>query len=324
MYNISLAPMVDRTDIHFRSFIQMLSEDIKLYTEMITTQAIINGNTDRLFRHNYSKNEIVLQIASSSLSEVKEASKIISRYNFDEINLNVGCPSDRVSQCNMGAYLMSNPKLVRDMAYIIKNETGKKVSIKNRIGIDGKGILENDRLIHSLDELLEFIDITNVEKYTIHARIAILKGLNPKENRIIPPLDYNMVYKVKEMRPKLFIEINGGIKTIEDIKNHHKKVDGVMIGREFYDNPMLANKINVLYNKKTLTYVEILEKIFYYVKQMEKDGESPHYFLRHTLGLFHSTNYSKLWKKNIGNSKVTSNELLEFLEIIRYNCDIQV
>ena len=189
MIKVSLAPMVDRTDIHFRNFIRMINKDILLFTEMITTPALINGDPNRLLRKTKFENPVVLQIASSSLNEVMKVSKILKNTEYDEININVGCPSDRVSNFRMGAYLMSEPELVRDMVKCLKEETGKKISIKNRIGIDGRGILKNDRIINSYEELIEFIDITNTDKYIIHARCAILKGLSPKENRTIPPLD---------------------------------------------------------------------------------------------------------------------------------------
>ena len=213
---------------------------------------------------------------------MKRACEYIKNFDYDEININAGCPSDRVSNYKMGAYLMSEPYLVKDMINVIKENTGKKVSVKHRIGIDGKGVLENDRIIDSYEELLDFVDIIKADKYIVHSRIAILKGLSPKENREIPPLDYNMVYNLKKDRPNLDIEINGGIKTIDDIKI-----------------------------KK---YEEILEDMFHYLESM---NEKEHYFLRHTLGLFYNTRYSKIWKKYIGNSHVKKENVLEFLNLYK-------
>lgn len=315
-YNVSLAPMVDRTDVHFRNLVAMINQDITLYTEMITTTAIINGNYEKLLRIGEYEKNVVLQIATSSLSETKKACQIIKKYPYKEINLNVGCPSDRVSNYLMGAALMSKPFLVKDIVRIIEEETGKKVTIKNRIGIDGTGILENDKVIKTYNELLEFIDITNVEKYIIHARMAILKGLNPKENRTIPPLDYEMVYNLKKDRKDLIIEINGGIKTIYDINEHINKVDGIMIGRAFYDNPMLANEINKINNKEVITYEKLFEKIFQYMKYLEETNESIHYFFRHTHGLFYNTKYSKIWKNTINGTKYSSKNILDFFNNI--------
>lgn len=311
MVKVSLAPMVDRTDIHFRNFIRMINKDILLFTEMITTPALINGDSDRLLRKTEFENPVVLQIASSSLEEVKKVSKILKNTEYDEININVGCPSDRVSNFRMGAYLMSAPELVRDMVKYLREETGKKISIKNRIGIDGRGILEDDRIINSYQELMNFIDITNSDKYIIHARCAILKGLSPKENRTIPPLDYETVYRVKKDRPSLFIEINGGIRTIEDILLHKDKVDSIMIGRALYDNPMLANEIGVLNGFNSITHLEVLEKMYKYLESLE---DSPHYFLRHTLGLFYNTPYSKIWKKYISGTNKKKEDLLEYIK----------
>lgn len=311
MVKVSLAPMVDRTDIHFRNFIRMINKDILLFTEMITTPALINGDSDRLLRKTEFENPVVLQIASSSLEEVKKVSKILKNTEYDEININVGCPSDRVSNFRMGAYLMSDPELVRDMVKYLREETGKKISIKNRIGIDGRGILEDDRIINSYQELMNFIDVTNSDKYIIHARCAILKGLSPKENRTIPPLDYETVYRVKKDRPSLFIEINGGIRTIEDILFHKDKVDSIMIGRALYDNPMLANEIGVLNGFNSITHLEVLEKMYKYLESLE---DSPHYFLRHTLGLFYNTPYSKIWKKYISGTNKKKEDLLEYIK----------
>lgn len=311
MVKVSLAPMVDRTDIHFRNFIRMINKDILLFTEMITTPALINGDSDRLLRKTEFENPVVLQIASSSLEEVKKVSKILKNTEYDEININVGCPSDRVSNFRMGAYLMSDPELVRDMVKYLREETGKKISIKNRIGIDGRGILEDDRIINSYQELMNFIDVTNSDKYIIHARCAILKGLSPKENRTIPPLDYETVYRVKKDRPSLFIEINGGIRTIEDILLHKDKVDSIMIGRALYDNPMLANEIGVLNGFNSITHLEVLEKMYKYLESLE---DSPHYFLRHTLGLFYNTPYSKIWKKYISGTNKKKEDLLEYIK----------
>ena len=311
MVKVSLAPMVDRTDIHFRNFIRMINKDMLLFTEMITTPALINGDSDRLLRTTEFENPVVLQIASSSLEEVKKVSKILKNTEYDEININVGCPSDRVSNFRMGAYLMSDPELVRDMVKYLREETGKKISIKNRIGIDGRGILEDDRIINSYQELMNFIDITNSDKYIIHARCSILKGLSPKENRTIPPLDYETVYRVKKDRPRLFIEINGGIRTIEDILLHKDKVDSIMIGRALYDNPMLANEIGVLNGFNSITHLEVLEKMYKYLESLE---DSPHYFLRHTLGLFYNTPYSKIWKKYISGTNKKKEDLLEYIK----------
>lgn len=306
--------MVDRTDIHFRNFLRYINKNITLYTEMITAPALINGDVNKLLKKNPIENPIVLQIATSNIDETIKVAKLIKNFDYDEINLNIGCPSDRVSNYNMGAYLMSKPYLVKEFVRILKEETNKKITIKNRIGIDGRGILENNRIIDKYEELLEFVDITSAEKYIIHARIAILKGLSPKENRTIPPLDYERVYKLKNDRKNLKIEINGGIKNIEDVNKHLEKVDSVMIGRAFYDNPILANNMNEFMGNEKKSYLDILKYIFHYTEQLEKNGENTHHFLRHTLGLFYDTKYSKLWKNVVSPTKASSKDIDDFIK----------
>lgn len=310
---ISLAPMVDRTDYNFRKFLRMINKDIQLYTEMITAPALIYGDKYRILALDEGENNTILQIAASNLEDLKQISSILKETRFKEINLNIGCPSDRVSNNMMGASLMAYPYLVKDMINILSENTGKVISVKNRIGIDGKGVLENDLKLVNYEDLLNFIDITNAKKYIIHARVAILKGLSPKENRTIPPLDYDIVYQVKKDRPKLCIDINGGIKTKEEILNHLNYVDGVMIGRMFYDNPMLANELN----EKKKSYFDIVSDIFHYVKKLDENDKNIYSFLRHTQGFFYNTKYSKTWKRIVTNPKVKLIDLVEFLEIIR-------
>ena len=241
---ISVAPMVDKTDRHFRNFVRMINKDVLLYTEMITAQAIINGDLEYLLGFEKEQNPIVLQIAATNKEEARKAVEIAEQYNYDEINLNIGCPSDRVSGNAMGAYLMAYPEMVAEMVLEMKKVTKKPISIKHRIGIDGKNVLPEDYervLIDKYEDMLKFVEINEkvgVNKFVVHARIAVLAGLNPKENREIPPLRYEDVYRLKQEKPNLHIEINGGIKTIDQIDEHLKYVDSVMMGREIYDNPM--------------------------------------------------------------------------------------
>jgi len=317
---ISVAPMVDKTDRNFRNFARMINKDVTLYTEMITAQAIIKGDTDYILGFDEVENPIVLQISASNKKEAYEAVKIAEEYNYDEINLNVGCPSDRVSGNAMGAYLMAFPELVAEIVHEMKKATKKPVSIKHRIGIDGKGVLPDcfDRtLLDRYEDMLNFINITEqagVNKYIIHARIAILAGLDPKENREIPPLRYDEVYKIKKEKPHLHIEINGGIKTVAAIDEHLKNVDSVMLGREIYDNPMILSEFDKYYGKEiNITRKEIMEKMLSYVEKMEENGNRPHLFLLHTHGLFHGVKGSKYWKREINDSKAGSETLRRLL-----------
>jgi tRNA dihydrouridine synthase A len=318
---ISIAPMVDRTDKNFRNFVRMINKDVLLYTEMITAQAILNGDLDYILGFNEVEHPIVLQIAATNPKEAYEAIKIAEKYNYDEINLNVGCPSDRVSGNMMGAYLMAFPEEVANIVRAMKDATSKPISIKHRIGIDGKNILPNSferTLLDKYEDMMNFINITRkagVNKYIIHARIAILAGLDPKQNRTIPPLRYDEVYRVKNENPDLHVEINGGIKTIEEIDNHLKYVDSVMLGREIYDNPMILTEFGKYYGKEiNITRKEIIEKMIYYVENMEKQSLRPHLFLMHTHGLFHNVRGSKAWKRSINEPKANSETLRELLK----------
>jgi len=318
---ISIAPMVDRTDKNFRNFVRMINKDVLLYTEMITAQAILNGDLDYILGFNEVEHPIVLQIAATNPKEAYEAIKIAEKYNYDEINLNVGCPSDRVSGNMMGAYLMGFPEEVADIVRAMKDATSKPISIKHRIGIDGKNILPESferTLLDKYEDMMNFINITRragVNKYIIHARIAILAGLDPKQNRTIPPLRYDEVYRVKNENPDLHIEINGGIKTIEEIDNHLKYVDSVMLGREVYDNPMILTEFGKYYGKEiNITRKEIIEKMIYYVENIEKQSLRPHLFLMHTHGLFHNVRGSKAWKRAINEPKANSDTLRELLK----------
>lgn len=308
MKKISIAPMVDRTTNYFRDFIRIINKDVTLYTEMITDKAIINGDSKILLDFSKRQHPIVLQVATSSEEDMKKAMDEIVKYDYDEININAGCPSNRVSDNKMGAYLMSDVDLLCKIVEEIKNRTNKPVSVKHRIGIDGTGILENDRKIISYEELLYFIDrLSNkgINKFIIHSRIAILKGLTPDENRKIPALDYETVYRVKKDRPNLHIEINGGIKTLDEVKHHLNFVDSVMIGRAAYDNPMLLNVDNI-------SYEEILKNIIQDVKQL---NGKPYHYLMHTLGLFYNTKYSKLWKNCVARTDVSEKNIENFLEM---------
>ena len=320
---ISIAPMVDRTDRNFRNFVRMINKDVLLYTEMITAQAILNGDLDYILGFDEVEHPIVLQIAATNPEEAYKAVKIAEKYNYDEINLNVGCPSDRVSGNMMGAYLMAFPKEVANIVKAMKEATGKPISIKHRIGIDGKNILPASfgrTLLDKYEDMVNFINTTKeigVNKYIIHARIAILAGLDPKQNRSIPPLRYDEVYRVKKEYPELHIEINGGIKSVKEIDEHLNYVDSVMLGREIYDNPMILTEFGKYYGKDiNITRKEIIEKMIYYVENMERQQLRPHLFLMHTHGLFHNIRGSKAWKRAINEPKADSRTLRNLLKKI--------
>ena len=321
---ISVAPMVDKTDRYFRNFVRMINKDVLLYTEMITAQAVLNGDLERVLGFDEIEHPISLQIAATNPKEAYEAIKIAERYNYDEVNLNVGCPSDKVSGNMMGACLMAFPELVLEIIEAIKKATKKPVTIKHRIVIDGKNILPDTvkrTLLDKYEDMINFINIiekADLARYTIHARIAVLAGLDPKQNREIPLLSYEEIYTLKKEKPNLQIEINGGIKTVEEIETHLKHVDAVMIGREFYENPMILADLNKFYNieENKISREEMVEKILIYVEKMEKNNERPHLFLRHTQGLFHNVKGSKYWKNSINVTNIKNTPASEVLREI--------
>jgi tRNA-dihydrouridine synthase A len=303
---VSIAPMVDRTDRHFRYFTRLITKKSLLYTEMITTHAIINGDRNRLLDFDPFEKPLSLQIAGSTPQEIYDAVKIAEDWDYDEINLNAGCPSDRVSGNEMGACLMAYPGLVAEMIAAMREATNKPVTLKHRIGIEGKNILPSSferTLLDRYEDMVNFVttvERSGVDRYTIHARIAILEGLSPKENREIPPLRYEEVYRLKKDFPHLNIEINGGIKTTAEIEEHLKHIDGVMLGRIAYDNPFMLSGADKFFGDSAVNNVtrrEIIENLIPYVESMEKQGVPPHLILRHTLGLFFDKRGSRLWKQ---------------------------
>ncbi|GKU23797.1 tRNA dihydrouridine(20/20a) synthase DusA [Clostridium folliculivorans] len=316
---ISIAPMVDKTDRHFRYFARLLTKKTLLYTEMITSQAIIHGDRKKLLDFNPTENPVALQIAASNPDELYKAVKIAEDWNYDEINLNAGCPSDRVSGNMMGASLMAYPELIAEMISSMKSATKKPVTVKHRIGISSSKVTSSFMpygFFNDLGHLSDFMIIINKaapDRNIIHARIAILEGLSPKENRDIPPLDYDMVYNLKKQFPNSIIEINGGIKTLDEIHEHLTHVDSVMIGREAYSNPAFMARFDSLYNPQdsmTLTRRTIIEDLLPYIEDLESKGENAHLALSHTLGLFQNQPGSSLWKRLLSTPSLGTKSIL--------------
>lgn len=311
MSRISIAPMVDITDRHFRYFCRILTKKSILYTEMITSSAIIHGDRNKILEFHPFEKPIALQIAGCDKKEIAEAVKIAEDWDYDEINLNVGCPSDRVSGNQMGAALMAYPELVAEIVQAIKRETKKPVTVKHRIGIDGTNILPSSlsKVVFDKYEDLEYfirvLSEAGVNHFIIHARIAILEGLSPRENREVPPLKYDQVYKIKESFPDLFIEINGEIKTIDSIKEHLQHVDGVMLGRVAYENPFLLTEVDQFFESGKINNIsrrEIIERLIDYVEGFGKDKRMGYNALKNTLGLFHNKRGSKAWRQLLSTS----------------------
>ena len=289
---IYLAPMVGRTDQHFRTFIRILSKNIHLYTEMITCDTFLHSNRNRIKVHNY-EDPITIQLAGSDPEKYMKCSKIIQEQGFSEINLNIGCPSNKVIKGKFGACLMNYPNQVAEIVEAIKESCSLPVSIKTRLGLDYD---------ENLDLLHKFIykrSNAGCNTYFLHARNAILKGISPKKNRSIPSLRYDDALKIKQEFPNLSIILNGGIKTMDEVIHYSNLFDGIMIGRKIYDDPMfLINIEHKIFNsmsffdKKT-----ILEVYLKYSINQINSGVSKYFLFKHLFGLYYKTNFSKKWKK---------------------------
>ena len=291
-----IAPMMDWTDRHDRVFLRKFSRQTLLYTEMVTSAALQHGDANYLLKHNHEEHPVALQIGGSSLAELAYGAKLGEKAGFDEINLNVGCPSDRVKAGSFGACLMAKPKLVADCVNAMANAVEVPVTVKCRTGIDD---------LDSQSRLLEFIATVSsagCRTFIIHARKAILSGLSPKENREIPPLHYGRVLSVKENFPELEIVINGGITTFSDANCFLQTVDGVMIGREAYQNPFFLAKVDeYFFNSPAIRKerAEYLEEYIPYIESELKKGTPLKHMTRHLLGLFKGQKGGKQFRRHL-------------------------
>ena len=290
---VSVAPMMDCTDKHEIYFLSLISKNIHLYTEMIVANAIIRGDRTKLLSFKKINNPVTIQVGGSNPNELAEACKISEDYGYKEINLNLGCPSKKVQKNKFGACLMQEPDLVARCIEAMANATKLPITIKTRIGYNE---------VEDFEFLKSFIQRTKdagSQKFIIHARKALLKKLSPKENLNIPPLKYDFVYKLKEYFKNDEIIINGGVKTINEIKDHLKKVNGVMIGRAIYHSPYFLADIEreVFGNKNVPTRSEVMENLIPYIQEETSKGTQLNHIMRHTVGLFHGQNGSKVWKQ---------------------------
>lgn len=296
---ISVAPMMDWTTRDYRYFARLFNPNIVLYTEMVTTGAIIHGDASRHLDFSAQEHPIVLQLGGSNPQDLAICTKMAEDWGYDEVNLNVGCPSDRVQNNKIGACLMAEPNLVAECIYAMQRAVTIPVTVKHRIGIDE---------MQSYEEMLHFVDTVaqiGCTHFVVHARIAILQGLSPKENREVPPLRYEDVYRLKRERPQLTIEINGGIKTVEETKAHLEHVDGVMIGREAYHNPYLLAELGELWQLDAPNRFEIMAQMMPYFEQRLAQGAPISVLTRHILGLFQHLAGARKWRQVLsgGNAK---------------------
>ena len=318
----SVAPMLDWTDRHCRYFHRLLTHHAWLYSEMVTTGAIIYGsNLERFLGHNSEEAPVVLQLGGSNSKDLATCTKLGDEWGYSEINLNIGCPSDRVQNNMIGACLMAHPQLVAENVSAMKAVTQKPVTVKCRIGID------NQEDIESLVDFVTHIQQAGVDGVIIHARKAWLQGLSPKENRDIPPLHYDWVHQIKAQFPELSIAINGGIKTIEAGQLHmhpyqHEALilpalDGVMLGRAVYEQPYLLNQVDALYYgdpRSVLSREQIVQAMLPYIEQHLTDGGKLIQVTRHMLGLFHGLPGGRLWRRHLSEQAFKSESGLEVVE----------
>jgi len=290
---VSVAPMMDCTDRHERYFLRLISKNVLLYTEMIVSEAIDRGDKKKLLSFNINEKPLALQVGGSSPKLLSNASKLGEEFGYDEINLNLGCPSKKVQKNKFGACLIKEPNLVVDCLNEMKLKTNLPVTVKTRIGYDD---------VEDYESLFNFINLlksTGVKTFIIHARKAMLGKFTPKQNLNIPSLKYEMVYRLKKDFKDLEIIINGGVTSTDDVKNHLKKVDGVMIGRSIYQSPYMLADIEkeIFNNNNILTREEIIKSLVPYVKEEIQKGTRLNQIMRHTLGLFHGQTGSSFWKR---------------------------
>jgi tRNA-dihydrouridine synthase A len=308
---ISVAPMMEWTDRHCRYFLRLLSKRVHLYTEMVTTGAIINGKAERLLAFDEAEHPLALQLGGANPADLAASAKVGEKFGYDEINLNVGCPSDRVQGGHFGACLMAEPELVARCVAAMKASVDLPVTVKTRIGIDDKD---------SYQELAHFIGTVSsagCNTFIIHARKAWLHGLSPKENRTIPPLRYDVVLQLQKDFPQLRFELNGGITTLDQVEDHLKTLPGVMLGRAAYENPYLLAEVDGRFfgNQVEIpSRAAILEAFKPYVAAELSRGIRLHSMTRHILGLFQGVRGGRIWRRYLSENAGLPGAGLEVLD----------
>ncbi|MEM9217156.1 MAG: tRNA dihydrouridine(20/20a) synthase DusA [Cyanobacteria bacterium P01_F01_bin.150] len=295
-YPLSIAPMMDRTDRHFRYFMRQLTKRTLLYTEMVTSAAIIYGDRDYLLGFSPEEKPLVLQVGGDDPKDLAFCAQVAEDMGYDEINLNVGCPSDRVQNGNFGACLMAQPQRVADCVAAMLNATSIPVTVKHRIGIDNRDRYED------MVEFVQTVAQAGCQRFSVHARKAWLQGLSPKDNRTIPPLRYDDIHRLKQDFPHLWIEINGGFKTLEQVRPQLEVIDAVMIGRAAYDNPYLFASVDHEFWQDITsipTRHKVVEQMLPYIDHWTHQGLKLHKVTRHMLQLFTHQPGSRAWKRHL-------------------------
>ena len=308
---LSVAPMLDWTDRHCRYFHRQLTRHTLLYTEMITTGALLFGDAERHLHYDEAEHPLALQLGGSEPDALARCAKLAEVHGYDEINLNVGCPSDRVQNGAFGACLMATPLLVADCMKAMLDSVSVPVTIKHRIGIDD---MES---FHELEHFIGTVASSGCRIFIIHARKAWLQGLNPKQNREIPPLQYDFVYRLKQEFPDLEIIINGGVETLHQAEGHLARVDGVMIGRAAYHNPwLLADADRRLFGAENpvKSRAEVVEMMIPYLEaHLREEGGKPSHVTRHMLGLFNGQPGARKWRRALSENAVRKDAGAEVL-----------
>ena len=296
MHKASIAPMMQYTDMHDRYLLRLISKKVFLYTEMVTTGAILYGKCFHQLEFNKEEHPVAIQLGGSDVDDLVKSAKIAEDYGYDEINLNVGCPSDRVQKGRFGACLMLEPEHVAECLNAMQTNVKVPVTIKCRLGVDHHEDYE------FLYNFVNIVQDAGIKHFIIHARNGILKGLSPRQNRHIPPLKYDYVYQLKKDFPNLNITINGGIKTIDECKEHLKYVDGVMIGRAAYENPFLIKDIDTeLYGIESNinSKKSILNQYLDYVEDKLQEGHDLSRMMKHLFGLSRGDKFAKTFRIKI-------------------------
>ena len=293
-FRVCVAPMMDWTDRHCRYFHRLLSPRARLYTEMVTSAALVRGKQLRLLEHSQQEHPVALQLGGSDPHELAQAARFGAEAGYDEINLNVGCPSDRVQSGRFGACLMREPALVGDCVKAMRGAVAVPVTVKCRIGVDDQD--DYAGLQHFTETMLE----AGVEVLVVHARKAWLQGLSPKENREIPPLDYERVYRLKREFPQLVVVINGGITTVAEVQAHLAQLDGVMLGRAAYHDPYLLAQVEAaLYGEPLPQRADVLRHLQPYVEAELARGTALKHVTRHLLGLYQGEPGARAFRRTL-------------------------
>lgn len=295
---LSIAPMMRHTDRHFRYMFRQITDYTVLYTEMITAMALTHGDRDRFLLKSECENPVICQIGGDNPELLVASAQWVKEAGYDAVNLNVGCPSERVQSGSFGACLMKEPELVRDLLGEMRERVDIPVTVKHRIGVDD--LDSYDHMAHFVGTVAE----SGVTNFSVHARKAWLKGLSPKENRTVPPIRYEDVYRLKEEFPELWIEINGEVKTWEEIESHLEKVDAVMIGRAAVDNPMLFVEADsrLMEGGKIRTRVEIVKSWIQYVEDELTKGTKLSAMTCHMMNVFKGEKGGKRWRRALSDA----------------------